>query len=98
MLEKLEYPSLVASHLKPFIMSNKKEAYDSNNGLLLSRNMDILVDLGYISFTDDGKILLAKELPKDVKSYLKGFSLNKNFLNNKRLSYIRFHRDNIFRK
>ena len=36
MLEKLSYPVLVASHIKPFIQSNEKEAYDSNNGLLLS--------------------------------------------------------------
>jgi len=97
MLEKLEYPSLVASHLKPFILSNKKEAYDSNNGLLLSRNMDILVDLGYISFSDNGEILLSKELPKDVKEYLKGFSLDKDFLNNKRLQYLQYHRIKVFR-
>jgi len=97
MLEKLSYPSLVASHLKPFIMSNKKEAYDSNNGLLLSRNMDILLDLGYISFTDDGEILLSKELPKDVKDFLKELSLNKEFLNDKRLPYLKFHRSKVFR-
>ena len=59
--------------------------------------MDILVDLGYISFTDDGKILLSKELPNDVKEYLKDFSLNKGFLNNKRIAYIKFHRGKVFR-
>jgi predicted restriction endonuclease len=44
MLEKLSYPSLVASHIKPFIKSDDFEAYDPNNGILLSRNMDILFD------------------------------------------------------
>jgi hypothetical protein len=97
MLEELNYPSLVASHLKPFIMSNKTEAYDSNNGLLLSRNMDILLDLGYISFEDNGKILLSKELSKDVKEYLNNYSLKNIFLNDKRLIYLRYHRKKVFR-
>jgi len=97
MLEKLQYPSLVASHLKPFIMSNKKEAYDSENGLLLSRNMDILVDLGYISFTDEGEILLSRELPEDVKENLEKYSLDKNLLTKKRLAYLNFHRNKVFR-
>ncbi len=97
MLEELGYPSLVASHLKPFILSNKKEAYDSDNGLLLSRNMDILLDLGYISFEDNGKILLSKKLSKEVQDYLKDYSLKDIFLNNKRLIYLKYHRMKVFR-
>ena len=50
MVEKLSYPSLVASHIKPFVSASETEAYDANNGLLLSRNMDLLFDQGYIFF------------------------------------------------
>jgi predicted restriction endonuclease len=56
-LEKLAYPVLIASHIKPFIQSDETEAYDPNNGLLLSRTMDSLFDLKYISFTDEGKMI-----------------------------------------
>ena len=52
-LEKLAYPVLIASHIKPFIDSDDNEAYDPNNGLLLSRTIDSLFDLKYISFTDN---------------------------------------------
>ncbi len=97
MLEYLDYPSLVASHIKPFIRSSKDEAYDSDNGLLLSRNMDMLFDLGYISFEDDGKIMVSDKLSDDLKTYLKGYALKPIFLSEKRLKYLRYNRNNVFR-
>lgn len=57
MLEKLAYPVLIASHIKPFILSDDTEAYDPNNGLLLSRTLDSLFDLKYISFDDEGNMV-----------------------------------------
>lgn len=51
-LEHLSYPVLIASHIKPFIESDEIEAYDPNNGFLLSRTIDSLFDLKYISFSD----------------------------------------------
>jgi putative restriction endonuclease len=96
MLEDLDYPSLVASHIKPFIVSTKEEAYDPENGLLLSRNMDILFDLGYISFKDDGKIILSNELSEDLRDFLKDYSLRDALLTKKRLNYLKFHRKKIF--
>ena len=97
MLEKLSYPSLVASHIKPFISSNEKEAYDSNNGLLLSRNMDILFDQGYISFLDNGEIIYAPSLTKELKEYLSSYNLDSVFFNEERLKYLRYHRENILK-
>lgn len=98
MLEKLSYPSLVASHIKPFIQSDENEAYDSNNGLLLSRNMDILFDQGYISFEDGGKIIYSTELNEDVKKHLENYRLDSIFINEKRLEYFDYHRKNILKK
>jgi len=97
MLEKLTYPSLVASHIKPFINASFDEAYDPNNGLLLSRNMDILFDLGYITFSDKGKIICSKQLKKDVKRHLKNYKLDECFLGKKRFEYMAYHRKVIFR-
>ena len=97
MLEKLAYPSLVASHIKPFIDSDEHEAYDFNNGLLLSRNMDILFDLGYISFKNNGEVICSDELNEDVQIKLDCFSLDKIFLNESRIDYLAYHRDSILR-
>jgi hypothetical protein len=63
-LEKLSYPVLIASHIKPFIESDENDAYDPNNGLLLSGTIDSLFDLKYISFTDNGILLFSKEFLK----------------------------------
>ena len=97
MVEKLSYPSLVASHIKPFIQSNENEAYDPNNGLLLSRNMDILFDQGYISFTNDGTLIYSDRLEEDVKKHLDSYRLNSIFISNERLEYLDFHRKYVLK-
>lgn len=99
MVEKLLYPSLVASHIKPFIQcSNDNEAYDPNNGLLLSRNMDILFDQGYISFNDDGTIIYSSQLSQDVTKHLNNYKLDSIFINENRTQYFDYHRNNVFRR
>ena len=99
MLEKLSYPSLVASHIKPFIQcSNDDEAYDPNNGLLLSRNMDILFDQGYISFNNDGTIIYSPQLNQDVTKHLDNYKLDSIFINENRIQYFDYHRNNVFRR
>ena len=98
MLEKLSYPSLVASHIKPFIQClNDDEAYDPNNGLLLSRNMDILFDQGYISFNNDGTIIYSAQLNQDVIKHLYNYKLDYIFINEKRIQYFHYHRNNVFK-
>ena len=98
MLEELAYPSLVASHIKPFIDSNDFEAYDSNNGLLLSRNMDILFDQGDITFKKSGNIVCSSRLNDDLVKHLKNYTLPRVFLSECRLKYLKYHRKNIFKK
>lgn len=93
MLEKLDYPSLVASHIKPFINSSEDEAYDPSNGLLLSRNMDILFDQGYISFDERGLIIVSALISKELKESLKDYCLDEVFLNSKRIAYLQHHRE-----
>lgn len=97
MVENLDYPSLVASHIKPFIKSSKKEAYHPNNGLLLSRNMDILFDRGFISFDAHGKMLLSGELSQDLQEHLKGYALKEIFLNSQRIRFLKYHRKYVFK-
>jgi putative restriction endonuclease len=98
MVEKLAYPVLIASHIKPFSKCNEIEAYDANNGILLSRNMDVLFDLGYITFDNNGKIIFATQLHQDVINFVSNYSLDKIFLNDKRLTFLDFHRNEVFEK
>lgn len=96
MVERLAYPSLVASHIKPFIEGYRDDddsCYDPDNGLLLSRNIDILFDQGWISFKDDGTIVISSELPINVISSLSSYNLPKIFLNDRRRNYLEFHRN-----
>ena len=55
---------LIGAHIKPFKKCNPSEAFDEFNGILLSPNIDLVFELGYVSFTDDGKILLSNEMNK----------------------------------
>ena len=96
-LEKLDYPSLVASHIKPFKKSTPSEQYDKNNGLLLSRSMDALFDKGYITFNDDGTIILSDRLSSEVKEHLEKYSLDQKILNDQRLEYLHYNRENVFK-
>jgi putative restriction endonuclease len=98
MVEKIAYPTLIASHIKPFIKSNEEEAYDPNNGVLLSRNIDSLFDLGYITFSDNGEIIFANHLKQDVKNTISKYSLDNRFINTKRLEYLEYHRNEVFEK
>lgn len=92
-LEKLDYPVLIASHIKPFIDSDENEAYDPNNGLLLSRTIDSLFDLKYISFTDEGTMIFSNRISNDVKEFWKNYKLEENILNEKRKEYLAYHRN-----
>lgn len=102
MVENIEYPVLIASHIRPYKdcrdNNDFKAAFDVNNGLLLSKNLDSLFDLGYITFNDDGTIRPSNNLRQSVKSHLESLQLDKEYLNKERLEYLRFHRKFVFNK
>lgn len=99
MVENIDYPILIASHIKPFHKSNTQEAYDSNNGLLLNMNVDYFFDKGLLSFNSLGEPIISKKLntySKNLHDYLSGKHLPSKFLNEKRLKYLDYHRKNVF--
>lgn len=64
----LDMPELlIASHSKPWIDCTDYERLDVYNGFLLCRQHDGLFDKGYISFDDDGKILISNSI--DIFDY-----------------------------
>lgn len=51
-----------ATHIKPWRWSNDAEKLDGANGLLLSPHVQHLFEQGYVSFADDGRLLLSRHL------------------------------------
>ena len=50
---------LVASHCKPWRDSSNEERLDGENGLLLTPSIDHLFDRGFISFEDNGRLIVS---------------------------------------
>jgi hypothetical protein len=50
---------LIASHIKPWRESNNDERLHEGNGLLLTPSADHLFDRGFISFEDNGEVMIA---------------------------------------
>jgi HNH endonuclease len=89
---------LVASHLVPWAAcATNQERLDPFNGLLLTPNLDRLVDRLLIAFNDDGSILLSKELMADELAILGVTERSKlRFVRPAMLPYLQRHRE-LFR-
>lgn len=90
---------LIASHIKPFRdCGHILEAMDSNNGLLLCRNHDYLFDQGYLSFDEDGKIIISNEIINQTKRYNINphYQLDSRHMNYSRKEFLKYHRKNIY--
>ena len=95
-VNKIEF--LKASHILEWSKSNEKEKVDPNNGLLLCPIHDFLFDSHFISFTNDGKILISKDVPINLYN---DFNISFNskinvFEENKK--YLEKHRKIFFEK
>lgn len=90
---------LIASHIKPWKDCTNKEAIDPDNGLLLSPNYDFLFDRGYISFSENGSIIVSNELTyTDFMEFFIDTKVKIKELNDKTRHYLLYHVTNVFRK
>ena len=93
-----EFRLLVASHIKPYAVSTTKERSDSDNGLMLSPLYDKLFDKGFISFDDDGNIMISDWLsPQNRERISFDYSQEDLNLNEQRKKYMEYHRENVFK-
>ena len=93
---------LRASHIKPWAACETgDERTDGNNGLLLTATADHLFDRGWVSFSNDGKLLLASDLPSEVAERIR-LDLTPGracgAFSPEQLPYLDHHRDNTFQK
>lgn len=86
---------LIASHIKPWSESSNEERLDKFNGFLLTPNLDKLFDKGYISFDDNGKIIISSTL-KNFE--LLGISTEMRIpIKVEHTKYLNYHRNEIFK-
>lgn len=92
---------LIASHIKPWRESDNRERLFAGNGLLLTPTIDHLFDRGFISFENNGELL--------ISPVAHGESMKKMGINTERVvnvgsfaetqrEFLEFHRDNVFLK
>ena len=91
---------LIASHIKPWKDSNSFEKTDPNNGFMFTPTFDRLFDRGFMTFTNEKKVLLSPFLSNMTYKNI-GISQNRIItnlpINEARINYLEFHRVNIFK-
>lgn len=89
---------LKASHIRPWRDSDNAERLDIYNGLLLVPNLDNAFDRGYISFDNEGKIIISDKLSDNDRSKLGIHSRMKlRKIEKNHLKYLDYHRREVFR-
>lgn len=91
---------LIASHIKPWAVSSDKEKLDHKNGFMLSPLYDKLFDKGFMTFTEDRRIILSNWISPANKKRLgivDGQFVQMLPLDNERQTYMEFHRSSVFK-
>jgi hypothetical protein len=89
---------LRASHIKPWRVSSDIEKIDGNNGLMLAPHVDVLFDQGYISFADNGALLVSSQLDLSIlEAWGIDKSVNSGVFSAAQSQYLQYHRDHEFR-
>ena len=87
---------LEACHIKPFSVCNDKEKYDVHNGLVMTPTYHKLFDMGFISFNDNGTMIISPFLSNMNKQRL-DLSDNKQYRIPRECSeYLAYHRASIY--
>ena len=89
---------LIASHIKPWAISNNIEKLDGHNGLLLSPHIDRLFDKGYVSFSDEGVLLISKYCDSNIIRAWGIKEANTGSFKNEQKVYLNYHRNHIFKE
>lgn len=89
---------LIASHIKPWIVSNDEERLNTNNGFIFSPTIDKLFDSGLITFNNDKTIKISPLLNQKNANII-GIKNGKTYdelpiIN--RTNFLNYHRKYIF--
>lgn len=90
---------LIASHIKPWRSATNIERLDPENGFMLTPTIDHLFDKGFISFENDGSVLLADVADRGAMEKMcvigKGAPANVGHIHDGQKTYLEWHRASI---
>lgn len=90
---------LRASHCKPWRLATNEERLSGDNGLLLTPSIDHLFDRGFISFRDDGRLLVSPIADKPSLTKM-GVVVDRDVdvgrFTAGQARFLEFHRDQVF--
>ncbi|HMA10373.1 MAG TPA: HNH endonuclease, partial [Steroidobacteraceae bacterium] len=90
---------LRAVHIKPWESCGDAERLDGCNGLLLSPHVAHLFERGYISFSEDGQLLVARQLNSTVlKRWAISLPIAARPFVARQKPYLAWHREHVFEK
>ncbi|MFZ5809058.1 MAG: HNH endonuclease [Chloroflexota bacterium] len=88
---------LRASHIKPWRDCTNDERLNVYNGLLLLPNLDACFDIGFISFSDEGNILVSSQISDTTLAQL---SINREMkllkIEPEHKIFLEYHRQRVF--
>ena len=90
---------LIASHCKPWRDSDNAERLDGENGLMLTPSIDHLFDRGFISFENNGDLLVSRvahEFSLKKMGVPVGVKFNAGAFSDGQRRYLDFHRESVF--
>ncbi len=91
---------LIASHIKPWVVSNDREKVDHKNGFALTPTYDKLFDSGFMTFNDDKTIEVSPWVsPMNQKrlNIHSGMKVPKLQIDEERIAYLVYHRKNVYK-
>jgi putative restriction endonuclease len=87
------------SHCKPWRDASDQVRLDGENGLLLTPDVDLLFDRGFMSFDVNGDVLLSPivhELSLEKMGLTSGLLRNVGAFSDGQKQYLDFHRNSVF--
>lgn len=87
---------LVACHIKPYALCDESEEYDINNGVILTPTFHYMLDIGFISFRDNGELMISDFLSNLNKKRLNISAGQHCAINPKSAKYLEYHRKHVF--
>ncbi|MEG1916956.1 MAG: HNH endonuclease [Muribaculaceae bacterium] len=91
---------LIASHIKPWALSNNSERLSEDNGFLLTPTFDKLFDIGLITFNMNSTMRISQFLGKENEKRLniQASTTYDLMLNQETIKNLQYHNDVIFVK
>ncbi|WP_221899471.1 HNH endonuclease [Pseudomonas sediminis] len=89
---------LIASHIKPWRESDNVERLDGRNGLMLAPHVDKLFDRGWISFENNGDLIVTEGASSILEAWKIDPTLNVGAFSREQTVYLEHHRNFILKR